>query len=172
VDKEMAMTRAERWRQPAWRAAVFNGALIVVLPIAWVAYADYTSKAVHPYEPTPIRSLLHALPGVMTLLPLALLTGWRTYVRAEAYRVSRSGLWRGPLEAAAVGGAIALVVLLPATALTWFRRPPLLVAAYIGFYVVGTAVIGLLLGLVFIATTFLVLRVRGRGSEQEPASLQ
>ena len=49
--------------------------------------------------------------------------------------------------------------MLAMTAGVWSARPPLLLAAYIGFYVVGTAIIGLILGLLLTATALLVLRL-------------
>ena len=49
-----------------------------------------------------------------------------------------------------------------ATAGTWSREPSLLIIAYIAFYVIATALIGLMLGVVLAATAMLVLRLRGR----------
>ena len=41
----------------------------------------------------------------------------------------------------------------------WISRPPLLLAAYIAFYVIGTAIVGLLLGMMLAGTALLVLRL-------------
>ena len=152
-----------RWHQTAGRAAIVNAALIVLVPFAFLTYADYISDAVRPVPRTlpmaagyAVRTLITVLP---ILLPLSFFVGWRTYVHARAYRERRASVWRGPLESAAVAGGIALLVMLRMTMPVWTSRPPLLLAGYISFYVIGTAIAGLLLGMMLASTALLVLRV-------------
>jgi hypothetical protein len=78
-------------------------------------------------------------------------------VNARRYLVQASTVWRGPVEAAAIGGGIALTITVRATAVTWFREPPHFVVAYIGFYVTAAALAGLVVGLVLAGTALLVL---------------
>jgi hypothetical protein len=95
-------------------------------------------------------------------IPVTPLVAWRTYVHALTYRIRPITAWRGPLEAAAIAGAMALVLMLFLTAATWGRRPTGLVVLYIGFYVVATAIVGLLLGLVLAGVALLVLAISPR----------
>lgn len=151
-----------RWRNPEVQAAAMNGALILVVPAAWAAYLDYTWDAVRPFPATVVSSAVRALPVMLALTPVSLLVVWRTYVHARAYRIKPLSVWRGPCEAAAIAGGLALLVMVPATAATWSREPSLLVIEYIAFYVIATALVGLTLGVVLAATAMLVLRIRGR----------
>jgi hypothetical protein len=148
-----------RWRESAVQAAFANGAVMLIAPLALVTYADYTSTAVRPYSQTIVRAVLHALPVLLVTIPVTFLVAWRTYVHARAYRLRPIAAWRGPFEATAIAGGIALLVMLRVTAATWGRRPTGLVVAYIGIYVLGTAVVGLLLGLLFAGVALLVLRI-------------
>jgi hypothetical protein len=127
-----------------------------------LAYADYTWDAVRPFQPTVLSSAIRALPLMLPLIPVSLLVAWRSYVHARAYRISPLSVWRGPSEAAAIAGGLALLVMGSATARTWTREPPLLVMKYIAFYVVATALVGLMLGVVLAASAVLVLRLRRR----------
>ena len=154
------MPPPSRWRDSAVQAAAVNAAVVVLVPLGALTYADYTSDAVRPFEPAIWRSALNALPALFIAVPAAVLVAWRTHVHARAYRVRRAAAWLGLLESTALAAAIALVLMLQMTALTWFRRPPHLVAAYIGFYVIGAAVMGLLVGAVLSATALIVLWIR------------
>ena len=148
-----------RWRESAVQAAFANGAVVLLAPLAFLVYTDYTSDVVRPYPQTIFRAVLHALVSLIVTIPVTCLVAWRTYVHARACRVRPIAAWRGPLEAALIAGAIALLLMLRMTAFTWGRRPAGLVAAYIGFYVVGTALVGLLLGLLLAGMALLVLRI-------------
>lgn len=148
--------------QPEGRAATVNAALVLLAPVAFLAYADYTMDAVRPYTPTLLTSFARAVPGLLGAAPIAALVAWRTYAHARAYRQNPRTVWRGPVESAAVGAAIALVILVRATAGTWAREPAHLVAAYIGFYVGATALAGLLLGLVLAASALAVVHLPSR----------
>jgi len=149
-----------RWHEPAIQAALVNGALIVLVPAAFVVYSDYTSEAVRPYDPTMARSLLMAAPALMGAVPVAVLVAWRSYVHALAFVERRGTVWQGPLESAAIAGGLVLLQMVAMTLPTWAREPAPRVAAYIAFYAIAAAVIGLLLGLVLAGTALLVLAGR------------
>ena len=160
----MAVSAADKgepiWRHAEFQAATVNAALVVFVPAVAAAYGDYTWDAVRPSPPTVFSSSLRALPFAVFCIPVALWVAWRTHFHAQAYRRRPSTLWRGPLESAATGGVLALAVLFPATLPTWSREPYYLVLAYIAFYVVATALVGLALGLVLAASALAVLHVR------------
>ncbi len=146
-------------RQPEFKAAVFNGGLILLVPVIWSVYLVYTDTAVHPSPPTLLSSAVAVLPALFFLAPVAILVAWRTYVHARAYRLT-STLWRGPVESTAIGGGIALMIMIPATAGAWAREPFYLVIVYNAFYVGATAVVGLVLGLILAATAVLVIHLQ------------
>ncbi len=148
------------WRDPAVQAAALNGALVLVVPAVCLAYADYTWDAVRPLPPSLLSSAFRALPVVAPLIPVSMLVIWRSYVHARSYRITPLSAWRGPCEAAAIAGGLALLVMLFATAGTWKRESPVLVVEYIGIYVVATALMGLMLGIGLALTAMLFLRVK------------
>ena len=152
--------RLVSWRNPEVQAAVLNGALVLLGPAVWAAYTDYMWDAVRPSEPTPFSAAIRALPVMLALSPFSMLVIWRSYVHARAYRIRPSSVWRGPCEAAAIAGGLALLVMLAATAWTWSSEPSVLIFEYISFYVIATALVGLMIGVVLAATAMLVLRVR------------
>jgi hypothetical protein len=168
---EQARSRdtAIRWRKPEAQAALLNGALVLIGPAVWATYADYTWDAVRPLQPTMFSSAVGALPVLLAFTPVSLLVVWRSYVHAVAYRTRPLSVWRGPCEAAAIAGGLALLVILSATAATWTREPSVLVIQYIAFYVIATALVGLMLGVVLAATAMLVLRFRGREAGRQAA---
>jgi hypothetical protein len=139
---------------------MFNAALVVFVPAVWAAYGDYTWDVARPSPPTVFSSSLRALPLAIFCIPVSLWVAWRTHFHAQAYRRRPSTLWRGPLESAATGGVLALALLVRATLPTLAREPFYLVMAYIAFYVVATAVVGLALGLLLAASALAVLHVR------------
>jgi len=149
------------WRDPAVQAAALNGALVLVVPAMLLAYGDYTWDAVRPFPPSVLSSAFRALPVVAALSPVSMLVIWRSYVHARAYRIRPVSAWRGPCEAAAIAGGLALVVMLLATAGTWTREPPVQIVEYIAIYVVATALLALALGIGLALTAMLFLRVRG-----------
>lgn len=104
-----------RWRESAVQAALVNGALMLLTPVAVVIYADYSSDALRPYSQT-LRAVLNALPALVLTVPVAFLVAWRTYVHARAYRIRPVAAWRGPVESTAIAGGIALIVMLRMTA--------------------------------------------------------
>lgn len=148
-----------RWRSPEVLAAALNGSLFVLVPSLFAAYADYTLDAVRPYQPTVWSSALRALPIAMVLLPVSVVVAWRTFVNARRYRRDPFTVWRGPVESAALAGVIALTILVRATAATWAREPSYLVLAYIAFYVVATALVGLALGVALAATALAAIHI-------------
>lgn len=149
-----------RWHEPAIQAALVNGALIALVPTAFMVYADYAWEGARPYVPTIGRSMLRGVPVLMACVPVAMLVAWRSYAHALAYVQRRSAIWRGPLESAAVAGGLALAQMIVMTLATWAREPASRVAAYIAFYAIAFAFIGLLLGIVLAVTAMLVLAGR------------
>jgi hypothetical protein len=156
----MTARSLELWRQPAFRAAVLNGGLILLVPSLWAAYLNYTWTAVRPFPPTVISSAVSAVPVLFVLAPVSLVVAWRTYVHARAFCVKPTTVWRGPVESAALGGGIALLIMIRATAATWGREPFHLVILYIAFYVAATAWAGLVLGLVLAGAALLAIRLQ------------
>lgn len=148
------------WLRPEWQAAALNGVLVLLVPTVWSAYLDYTWEGGRPKPSTLVSSAIGSLPVLLGFVPVALLVLWRTYVHARAYRLTRSGLWRGPAESAGIAGGIALTVMILQTTATWSREPFLLVLAYIAFYVGATALVGLVLGVLLAATALFVLHLR------------
>ncbi len=148
-----------RLHEPAIQAALVNGALFLLVPAAWVAYIDYASDVVRPHPATLSSSIVRALPTFLVCVPVATFVAWRSYVHAVAYLSGGATLWRGTLESAAVAAALALAVMFRMTLATWSREPAPMVVAYIAFYVIATAIIGLLLGLALSATALLVLAI-------------
>jgi hypothetical protein len=153
-----------RLRDAAWRAAIVNGLLIVLVPATWLAYADYTSDAVRPVRPTLLSSASYAWPVVAGGLPVALLVGWRSLVHARGYLAKTRSGWGGVVESAAVAAAYALFTMVRMTAATWTRQSAPLVAAYIAVYVAGTAIVGVMVGLVLAATAHVALRLGRRAA--------
>ncbi len=147
----------ESRRQPEFRAAVLNGLLILLLPFFSAVYLNYTSTAVRPVPATVLSSALRALPVLFVFAPVSVLVFWRTYVNARAFRLAPATVWRGPVESAALGGGIALLIMVQATAGVWGRRPFYMVIQYIAIYVVGTALVGLVLGLLLAGTALLAI---------------
>jgi hypothetical protein len=161
MDEVRSQNGAITWRDPAVQAAVVNGALILLVPAILATYGDYTSDAVRPFPPSVLSSALRVLPVILPLTAIAMLVVWRSYAHARAYRIRPLSAWRGPCEAAAIAGGLALLVMLVATAGTWRREPPVEVVEYIAIYVVATALLGLTLGIGLALTAMLFLRVRG-----------
>ena len=155
------LSTSEPWpRQPELKAAALNGGLILLLPPIWAAYLIYTSTAVRPSPATLLSSAASAFPVMLGLAPVSLVVAWRTYVHARAFRLRTITVWRGPVESAAIGGGIALLLMVRATAVSWGQQPFYLIIAYIAFYVGATALAGFVLGLVLAATALLVLHLQ------------
>jgi hypothetical protein len=161
---DSASVRPARWRSPESQAAITNGAVAVLVPTVLAAITAYRSTAVRPVAPTIFSVSIGALPILVAVAPIGLVTMWRTYVHASAYRQRRRTVWRGALECTAVWGGIALMLLILATARagTWSREPSSLVLAYVGLYAGIAALVGLAMGLTLTATALLVLHLRWR----------
>ncbi len=130
---------------------------MLLLPAFWAGYLNYTSTAVRPVPATVLSSAIRALPVLFVFAPVSLVVFWRTYVHARAYVRHPATVWRGPVESMALGGGIALLIMLWATAGTWAREPFHMVTLYIAIYVIGTALVGLVLGLLFAGTALLAV---------------
>ena len=154
-----AQSRPSLWRQAEWHAALLNAGIVLFVPAVLAAYGDYTWTAVRPSPPTVLSSTVRALPVLLVFVPVSLWVAWRTHVHAQAYRRKPSTVWRGPLESAATGAVLALAVMIPATLPTFARQPFYLVLAYIAFYAVATALVGLILGLVLAASALIAMHL-------------
>ena len=135
-------------------AALVNGGLVLALPIPWTLFIAYTNTAVMPsrlYEAAVSTILTGA--AMTALLPIALVVGWRTLVHAKRYLAKQSSGWQGVLEGGALGGGVALLLLLGPVVLQPRQAPP-----YVIVYGGGAFVVGAVLGLVLRMTGLLVLR--------------
>ena len=54
-----------QWREPAVQAAIVNAALVVIPPVVWFWYVDYTSAVVRPRPTTVWSSAVRALPVLL-----------------------------------------------------------------------------------------------------------
>lgn len=59
-----------------------NAALFVLVPFAFLTYADYTSDVVRPVARTLLSSAAYALRTLFVLFPISVFVGWRTYIHA------------------------------------------------------------------------------------------
>jgi hypothetical protein len=152
----------ERRTSPEAVAAGVNGCIVMALPLlAYVVAALQTDSGSVTARVSPLAEIIfrEAAGLLFLLMPfavLALLVGARTKVHARACLEGRGKGWRGVGEAAATGALIAVVLLLPATA-----RQPFSALPYVAVYGGGSAVLGLLLGLVLRASALITLRVCG-----------
>ena len=143
----------------ALRAAIVNAVLFTLVPVAVLTVSDYTADVFRPAPRTVLASAAYALRTLAFLFPVSLFVGWRTFVNARGYCTGTISVWRGPVESAATAGAIALLVVLMSTGDGFWARPLSVVLPaipgyilYTGVYVVGTAIVGLLIGLLLAAT--------------------
>ena len=91
---------------------------------------------------------------MLALVPVALVVIWRTSVHGKRYLANQGSGWLGVLEGGALGGSIALFVLLPAAIAQPGEAPPYLIV-----YGGGAALVGLVLALILRLTGLLVLRL-------------
>jgi hypothetical protein len=148
----------------ALRAAAVNAALFALVPVAVLGVSDYTADVFRPVPRTVLASAAYAGRTLAFLFPVSLFVGWRTFVNARGYCAGTTSVWRGPFESAATAAAIALIVVVMSTGDGFWTRPASVVAAaipayilYTGFYVVASAFVGLLIGLLLAATAVFTL---------------
>ena len=141
-------------RPPEIVAALVNGALVLALPLAWITYAFLTSSVGTPSRlREAVGAALIAGALMLPLVPVALVVIWRTSVHGKRYLAHQGSGWLGVLEGGALGGAFALLVLLPATVMQPTQAPPYLIA-----YGGAAAIIGMVAAFVLRLTALLVLR--------------
>jgi hypothetical protein len=156
---------ANRGREAAWQAAVVNAVLFVLVPVAWLTYAEYTGEGMRPAIRTFPASAAYALRSLLILFPVSLFIGWRTYVLARGYSDGRTSVWRGPLESAAVGGVSALLFILTATPVARTAQRLLSAAVPLALVAIEGAIVGLALGLTLAGVALLVLRISRAASD-------
>ena len=148
-------------RHPEIVAAAVNGLLTLLLPAAPILAMALgiigTSSAVRPQEASQFRDavglLLMAGP---TMLPLATVAAWRTWVHAVRWRQRGTRGWQGVAEGGALGLFVALLKLAGPTILRPKDAPPYLIV-YGGL----ALVVGLAIGLLLRITAVLVLKLCG-----------
>ena len=148
-------SRTVAQRPPELVAALVNGALILALPALWVTYAFLTSSVVTPSRLREAIAAAFITGGLMlALVPVALVVIWRTWAHGKRYMAQRGSGWLGILEGGALGGGIALLVLIPATVMQPAQAPPYLIV-----YGGGAAIVGMVIAFVLRLTALLVLRL-------------
>src|SRR5262245_8535500 len=104
-------------RQPEVIAALVNALVVLLIPVGFVVFLltrplpDNTVVArVSTSAQIALRNLLLVGAFLVPFVPLALITGWRTWVHASRVQRREGRGWQAVLEAAALGFAIALLV--------------------------------------------------------------
>jgi hypothetical protein len=141
-------------------AAIVNGCVFMALPLT-----AFTTALLTPPSPSAISArvwppwmiLLREVIGWAVLLGpcvvLAVVVGWRTRIHAKTYLEHRGNGWRGVVEAAAIGGGIALLILLPDSA-----RSPLQPRYLIG-YGGGATLVGAMIGVLLRTSAAVTLKL-------------
>jgi hypothetical protein len=145
--------------RPENAAAIVNALIVVVGPIALMAVVSAlpdtsdTSVTVRPPGfPTVGHYVREAAMLAMTFSPFGLVAGWRTFVHAKRWLSTGEKGWQGVAEAAALGFAGAVLVLLPGILSRPLEAPP-----YVLVYGGLALLVGLIVGTVLRMTALLVL---------------
>lgn len=155
----MAIAPATAFDRRPDLAALANALLVIVGPMILALTLPVLfpsdSVTVRPADAPVIARTLRDLAQMgITLLPFAVLAGWRTRVHAIAWCERGDRGWRGVVEAGLGGFLIAVLVLLPAT----LRRPldaPPYILAYGGL----ALIVGLVFGFVLRISALVVLQL-------------
>jgi len=147
-----------------YAAALTN--FLLVLAIAVGTSMASSSSGAHVYSNPTKAAITAVLRPAVFAAPLAILAFWRTWVFAErSPRMGTTG-WQGVLEAAAFGFALPLPFVLPGVIARQFNPGPwdqpqafLLGLAYVGFYGLLGAAVGLVLGVLLRLSALVVLRL-------------
>ena len=143
-------------------AAVVNGLLVVLLPLAAqmagsridLHGSDASVTANVPGAPR-IETLIPILMRTtLVLLPFALLAGWRTWAYARRWCDREDRGWRGVAEAGACGLIVALLYLAPGIV-----TRPAEAAPYVIAYGGAALLLGVVVGLFLRTTAILVLKL-------------
>ena len=144
-------------------AAVVNGLLVMLLPLAVIASGstidldsfDGSVTADVPGAPRMWATIRMLIPISLLLLPFALLAGWRTWVYAKRWYDQQDRGWRAVAEAGASGLIPALLYLAPGIVMRPAEAPP-----YVLAYGGGALLLGVVVGLFLRTTAMLVLTFR------------
>jgi len=150
-----------RIKRVAGRAALFNAALVALLPL-WLellrrmtdSSQGHTAVAV---SADSVPSLQRLVPFVPVLAGLALIAGWRTYVHSRRYLVSGARGWNAVIEPGVVGMIITFCLLAPVLV-----ADPVSGSRYVAIYAVGVLIVGCAIGLVLRWTAMLTLVIGNR----------
>lgn len=162
------LAEAKRWA-PEKIAAIVNGGALVVLPCTLVAWSWWTSRG-----STAVTTRLDEARAAATAIglwmvvffPPACIAAWRTHVHAKCYLSNQGGVWRGVVEAAALGFVLPLIIV--GRALVTYSLPALLYAVAYG--VIGLMA-GLTIGLVLQVVALLVLRITTHARRRLPSGV-
>lgn len=144
-------------------AAVVNGLLVVLLPLALLVagssinfdQSDASVTANVPGSPRLLTMVPTLTRMTFVLLPFALLAGWRTWVYARRWSNGQDRGWRAVGEAGACGFSLALLYLAPGIVTRPADAPP-----YVIVYGGAALLLGVLAGLLLRTTAILVLELR------------
>jgi hypothetical protein len=149
--------------------AVVNGLVMGLLPLTLMLLASLipentnTSATVHGGRGPMAAALITWMAMWKTLLPLALIAGWRTLVYARRWALRDNRVWRGVLEAGICGFLYLLLFLTPSIVKQPMKAPPYVVVyGGIAFFV------GLAVGLILRLTALLVLKISGSTKNPVP----
>src|SRR5688500_14581233 len=148
--------------RPESMAAVVNGLLVVLLPLAGLVAGS--SITVDNFDATvtaspPGYSRMGTMVPMLVrmsfvLIPFALLAGWRTWVYARRWCDQQDPGWRAVAEAGACGLILALLYLAPGIVTRPAEAPP-----YVIVYGGAALLLGMVVGLFLRTTAILVLKL-------------
>jgi hypothetical protein len=146
-------------------AALVNGFVFALMPLVMMlvtgalAQESDTSTIVRPEGAPPVSvvTLSYWIQMWRTLLPLALIAAWRTFVHARRRLTGDDHNWRGVFEAGLCGFLYALVLLARGILARPMQAPPFVIV-YGGLGLT----LGLIVGLVLRTTAVLTLGVSKR----------
>ncbi len=156
-------------RRTAAVAAVFNGAIVLLLPLVAMIVGgklapNYTNGSTTVRASNAPGAIMSALPIWSAMLPvltlLSFIAAWRTFVHAAHGWDQGRIRWRGIGEAAACGFGCVFVILLPATLRRPLEAPPFLFT----YGVIGAAV-GTAVGVILQTAAWIVLGIRRTRTE-------
>jgi hypothetical protein len=151
-------------KRPEDLAALVNGLLVVLVPLAFLVLGSYVfdrdsqySVTVRATDPAPLTAAIDGMLVLgqigLALLPFAAVAAWRTWVHARRWPKERG--WQGVADAGLCGLGFALLYLAPGI-LTHPREAP----AYFVVYGGGAMILGLLVGLLLRTAAVVVLTLR------------
>jgi uncharacterized membrane protein YhaH (DUF805 family) len=144
-------------------AAVVNGLLVVLLPLAILVavssinldQSDASVSADVPGSPRLQTMVPTLIRMTFVLVPFALLAGWRTWVYARRWCDRQDRGWRAVGEAGACSLILALLYFAPGIVTRPAEAPP-----YVIVYGGAALLLGVLVGLFLRTTAILVLELR------------